>query len=154
MSKQIEIRPATKSDLAYVGENLRLADFEEYVMSTGRHPAKRFARSLDGVPDLLCGTVNGRPACIFGCYAGRPWFLGTEDIEGPQVGLVMAKEGRKLFRQWASEQPDGTLSNEVYDDNVLHKRYIELLGCTLSDRTITKGPLGGIFRPFTFTYKA
>jgi hypothetical protein len=152
VSKHIEIRPAKTADLLYVGKNLRQADFEEFVMSTGRHPAKRFARELRGYDDLLCGTADGIPAAIFGCHwgnpGGAPWFLGTEDIEGPQVGRLMVREGRKLFKQWA--QIFGTLSNAVYDENHLHKRYIELLGAELSDTVHYVGPFNAPFRKFTF----
>lgn len=152
MSKHLEIRPAKTADLLYVGKNLRQADFEEFVMVTGRHPAKAFARDLRGYDDLLCGVCDGRPAAIFGCHWGRsggaPWFLGTEDIEGPQVGRFMIREGRRLFAEWA--KIFGTLSNTVYDQNHLHKRYIQLLGAELSDSTETLGPFDEPFRQFTY----
>lgn len=153
MSKRIEIRPASRADILYVGKNLRQADFEEFVMLTGRHPAKRFARDLEGYDDLWCGVVDGKPAAIFGCHwgnnsGGAPWFLGTEDIEGPQVGLFMVREGRALFKYWATIF--GELSNSVYDDNHLHKRYIQLLGAELSDTVELMGPFNAPFRKFTY----
>lgn len=148
----IEIRPATTGDLLYVGNNLRAADFEEYLMSTGRHPRSNFAKSLQGFDDLLCGTADGTPACIFGCHRGGqggvPWFMGTEAIEGLAVARTMVREGRRLFKQWTTLF--GPLGNYVYASNELHIKYIKAIGCTLGEPT-RWGAQNLEYLPFTYS---
>ena len=149
----IEIRPATTADVIYVGKNLRPADFEEYIFSTGRHPAKAFAKSLRGYDDLHCGTSDGVPAAIFGCHwgdhsGGTPWFMGTEAIEGLAVARLMVTHGRKLFANWA--KTFGPLRHHVYAENKLHIRYIRALGCTFGE-PVERGPFNQQFIPFTYS---
>jgi len=151
VSKQIEVRSALVTDLVYVGDNLREADFEEYVMSTGRHPSITFAKELYNIEGLRCGVVDGKPAAIFGCYKRHPWFLGTSAIEGVQVGMAMRRIGNVLFPEWYQER--GELSNYVLDTNELHKKYIKSLGATLSDKAETRGPFNALFRKFTYNMK-
>lgn len=148
----IEIRPATDSDLAYVGSNLRAADFGEFVMSSGRDPRLAFARRAKGSADLSCGVVDGTPACIFGVMPqdgwASPWFMGTDQIEGPAVARAMLTVGRKLFSKWVAEY--GHLENSVYDHNELHKKYIRALGCELAPEPIIWGLQQAPMRTFTY----
>jgi len=150
---KIEIRPATPSDIKYVGDNLCKADFEEFVMTTGRHPSKAFANLTRDTTDMQCGLLNGKPACIFGVVpmpdgTGSPWLLGTDDIAGPAVARVLLTYGREQFARWAETY--GTLSNWVYDRNTLHKKYIALLGATLDDDVMEIGWQRTPLRNFTY----
>ena len=149
---KIEIRPASRSDLDYVGANLRAADFEEFIMSSGRDPRLAFSRRAQGSHDLSCGLVDGTPACIFGVMPqdgwAAPWFMGTDKIEGRAVARLMLTHGRELLDKWADEF--GFLENSVYDRNTLHKKYIKALGCTLAPEVISWGLQEAPMRTFTY----
>jgi hypothetical protein len=150
---KIEIRPATTSDVKYVGDNLCKADFEEFVMTTGRHPSLAFALLTRDTTDMQCGLLNGKPACIFGVVpmpdgTGSPWLLGTDDIAGPAVARALLTHGREQFARWAETY--GTLENWVHDPNDLHKKYIALLGATLDDDVMEIGWQRTPLRKFTY----
>lgn len=134
-----------------VEENLRPADFEEFVMSTGRHPRGVFRQGVADAYEAHCGLVDGRPACVFGLsFDGdtpAPWFMGTPAIEGRDVTRVMLREGRRLFRSWAKKF--GPLRHWAYAKNDLHIRYIEALGCEVKPPA-PRGPLLAPFREFTY----
>lgn len=131
----IEIKPPTDADIQYVAENLRGPDKVEFTASTGRSPEKAFKRSARLSDELHCAYIDGVPVAVFGLthLTGRsaPWFMGTDALEGAQVAKAMLVEGRKFFKQWASQY--GVLSNHAHSDNELHLKYIRALGCDLLD---------------------
>lgn len=149
MSK-ITFGPATLEALKYIEANLRKADCDEFVYSTGRDPKGLFARCtpLEG---SIIGYVDGRPACVFGCEDmeshGAPWLMGTADLQGRAVARALVKYGRRQFREWARKF--GTLRNYAFAFNDLHIRYIKALGCEVSAPQ-PYGPLSGPFREFTY----
>ena len=151
MSK-IEFRTASSADLEYVANNLRDADVEELVVSSGRRPPEAFDERAKVSVDVQCGVVDGRPACIFGVYphdgVGSPWFMGTEDIESVAVARAMRVYGKGLFEKWADEY--GTLRSWVYDKNTFRKEFFESMGATMDDITLEIGLQKAPMRRFTF----
>jgi hypothetical protein len=145
---KITIRKASEADVAFVEENLRPADFEEYVMGNGVHPRMRFRQSAMMSEELYVGLVDGLPACVYGVTSGgNPWMMGTAAIEGRTAARLLVKHGRKEFSRWASKY--GQLRNHVYAKNALHIRYIKALGCEVHPPQ-PHGALGAPFREFTF----
>lgn len=144
--------PASLDNAAVVESNLRPADFEEFVMSTGRNPKGLFRLGVTTAQQSYCGTVDGVPACIYGVTldhdgVASPWFMGTPLIEGMAVAKAMLVYGRMLFRDWYDEF--GPLRHYAYAKNELHIRYIEALGCEIKP-SAPRGPFNAPFREFTY----
>ena len=151
MSKITVNTDPSRGDVAFVSDNLRKADFEEFVMATGRHPLGLLANRA-----LACGAhvaeMDGIPVAVFGCVpqgsTGAPWMLGTDRIAGFEAARALLEIGRDCFNKWAAEYPEG-LRHRAYASNALHLRYIRALGAEL-DEPQPFGPSGALFREFTY----
>jgi hypothetical protein len=151
VSSPYTVRPATYADIEFVAQRLRELDREEFVAATGRSPARIMADMIPDTADVWCGLVNEVPAAIYGLdvtpEGAVPWMVGTPDLEGVVFGRWLLRFGRKLFAEWAAKH--GTLSNHAYAKNVLHIKFIRLLGCEVGDPE----PHGALRLPFRkFTY--
>jgi hypothetical protein len=150
LAPRITVRRATLADAIYIEENLRPADFEEFVMARGRSPRQLFRISATK-PGTMVGLLDDVPACVYGVFPFEdfavPWMMGTSAIEGRAIGRILIRHGRKLFAEWAARY--GTLRNYVYARNALHIRYIKALGCKLMPPE-PAGAIGAPFREFTY----
>lgn len=127
--------------------NLRPADYEEVVASTGRHPE---ALAFDLPFNSRVALLKGEPVALFGlghdADGAHPWLLCTPGIQTAPVGRFMVEYGRNQLRRWY--QMYGILTNVVYTKNTAHIRFIKALGCFLG-KTERRGPL---LLPFTEFY--
>ena len=141
-----------REEIEYISDNLRAADFEEFVMATGRHPYGLLVKRAMASEGTMIAMVDGRPAAVFGCVpqgrTGAPWMLGTADITGYAAARACVEVGRELFYYWARDYPDG-LRHRAYADNPVHRRYIRALGCEI-DEPKPYGPMGAKFREFSY----
>ena len=142
----------TREELEYISDNLRAADFEEFVMATGRHPNGLLVARAMASTWTMIAKRDGRPAAVFGCVkqgrTGAPWMLGTDDINGFDAARQLLGVGKLLFDTWARTYPDG-LKHRAYAANPLHLRYIAALGCEIDDPK-PYGPLRAQFREFRY----
>lgn len=149
MSK-ITFGPARREDIWTIEENLRPADIEEFIYSTGRSHRKHFSAATP-LQGTIIGYVDEEPAAVFGCVQmegyGAPWLMGTNALAGPAVARALLKYGRRQFREWAGQY--GLLKNHAYAHNKLHLKYIKALGCEVSAPQ-PYGPLNGAFVEFTY----
>jgi hypothetical protein len=140
----------TREEIGYISDNLRLADFEEFVMATGRHPRGLLVSRAMASKGTMIAKRDGRPAAVFGCVpqgrTGAPWLLGTDDIVGFDAARALVTTGSLLFEQWSQDYPDG-LRHRAYATNKVHLRYLKALGCRI-DEPKPYGPLGAMFREF------
>jgi hypothetical protein len=147
----ITFHPAVREDIEYISANLREADFEEFVMATGRHPHGLLVKRALASAGTMVAKRDGRPAAVFGCVpqgdTGAPWLMGTPDIEGFDAARKLIETGRSLLDSWAQLYPGG-LKHRAYAGNPVHIRYLVALGCQLSDPK-PYGPLSGLFREFS-----
>jgi hypothetical protein len=146
MSK-ITYQPATRASVRHIAQRLRSADFEEYVMATGRNPVFHLVDAAMDCPGATVALKDGTPIAVLGCYDASPWLLGTDGIEGLAAGKALLRDGSLAMEQWAAEQ--GPLSHYAYAANTLHIRYLEALGCRV-DPPAPRGPFNADFRRFTY----
>lgn len=141
-----------QEDIKYIADNLRAADFEEFVAATGRHPSRLLVKRAMASKGTMVAKRDGRPAAVFGCVpqgrTGAPWMMGTDDIVGFPAARALLTMGSLLFEQWAQDYPDG-LRHRAFASNSVHLRYIEALGCKLEEPK-PYGPLGAMFREFSY----
>jgi hypothetical protein len=147
----ITIHTATREDVEHISDNLRLADFEEFVCATGRHPHGLLVnRAL--ASGAYVARIDGVPAAVYGCVpqgrTGAPWLLGTDAIQGFAAAKALVVIGQLLFPMWARQYPDG-LRHRASAANPLHLRYIAALGCTI-DPPKPHGPMLALFREFHY----
>jgi hypothetical protein len=142
----------SREDIKYIADNLRVADFEEFVAATGRHPSRLLVKRALASEGAMIAKRGGRPAAVFGCVpqgrTGAPWMMGTDDIVGFPAARALLTMGSLLFEQWAQDYPDG-LRHRAFASNSVHLRYIEALGCKLEEPK-PYGPLGAMFREFSY----
>ena len=148
----ISFQAPTKAALDYISENLRLADFEEYVMATGRHPYGLFAKRALAATVCLVAYRDGVPAAVLGytdCGDHRaPWMMGTDQIEGHAVARFLLEFGRPLVRSRAQEGKP--LRHRVYAENEVHIKFIKMLGFEVDETSHHYGPLAAQFKEFRY----
>ena len=128
--------------------NLRLADYEEVLASTGRHPE---VLAFDLPFNSYVALLKEEPVALYGlghdADGAHPWLLCTPGIKTAAVGRFMVEYGRQLLATWSARY--GTLTNVVYTKNTAHIRFIKALGCTLG-KTERRGPLLQHFTEFSY----
>lgn len=144
----IKIERADHKLALKVLSNLRQADYDEVVASTGRQPE---VLAFDLPFNSRVALLKDEPVALFGlgldAEGAHPWLLCTPGIKTAPVGRFMVEYGRGLLAQWAARY--GTLTNVVYTKNTAHIRFIKALGCTLG-KTERRGPLLQHFTEFSY----
>lgn len=99
-----QVRAATRDDVAFLRDKLRLSDQLEILASSGLEPGEALARSFELSSSVWTGTIHGAPFVMFGVAApsimsatGAPWLLGTDDVE--REGHAVAKRSRHYVRE-------------------------------------------------------
>lgn len=144
----IKIELADHKSALSVLSNLRQADYDEVVASTGRYPE---ALAFNLPFRTRVASINGTPLALFGlgldAEGAHPWLLCTPALRGPALGRAAVLYGRSLLAEYADRY--GTLTNVVYTKNTAHVRFIKALGCTLG-KTQRRGPLLLHFTEFSY----
>lgn len=147
----ITVTAATRRDLEFISDNLRPADFEEFLSASGRHPFKVFARRVLALPGSLVALMDGEPIAAFGIFEDgdhwSPWLMGTDKLATFSAAKAMLLLGRTYLAHWYDQY--GELKHHVYAKNTLHIRYLEALGCKIGDPQ-PFGPFGAQFKEFRY----
>lgn len=145
----VTLHPPTPYDLAYISRNMRAPDRAECIAS-GADPETIIFSSSAMSTHLLCASVGGEPACVFGLVPlsilsgiGCPWLLGTD--------LVYAN-GRALIRGTRAYIPEmlrayPCVMNHVHARNEVAVRWLHHMGFTLQPAK-EHGPYGELFHLF------
>ena len=105
---EVEIRPATLADVRYVASNLRDSDRAE-IEALGLRPSFGVRSSFEESDEVYTGTVDGKPAMIFGVGGAMLsdetsiWALGTPLCD--KVPVSMVRLGRKVVRAFLESYP-------------------------------------------------
>lgn len=143
----IIIRRADRAGLRYIAQNLRTADFYEFVFAAGRSPVWAFADAAERCPNAQIAEQDGVPIAAFGCSNAAPWMMGTVGMEGALSALPFVRLASLYLETCAVEQ--GPLRHRVLAANTAHVRFLRAVGCSLA-APAPHGPFGALFREFTF----
>lgn len=154
-------KEATEEDIAFIAANLRRADFEEYVMATGRSPVQTIHETIVATDGARLGILDGEPVCLFGVTplnptwgpndgGAAPWMLGTDGLTKPGAKRHIVRYGRQFVRGCAAMW--GWVYHRVYAKNEAHVRFLEGIGCRIGPAK-PFGPFGAPFREFTYGLK-
>jgi hypothetical protein len=136
LAARIEIVPATLEHARYVAANLREADREEVMASTGWSPERALAESLSSSSNAWTGLADDAPVCIFGVAGetllsrtGFPWMLGTDGVATYQRQFL--RRNRPLVQIMLSMFP--YLVNYVDQRNTVAIRWLKWLGFKMGE---------------------
>lgn len=135
----VQITGVTDDAVAYVANNMRLADVAEVWALNRLSPRVALETSVAVTTYSCAAYVDGRPAAIFGVYGhllgdtGVPWLLGTDEVvKGARALLTHTKPF--LRHQLMSYRK---LENDVHAENRLAIRYLRWAGFTLEEPHVT-----------------
>lgn len=146
----VEVIKADKAHLRFLADNMREADINELMASSGLTPYIALCRSLELSSHACTVTVDGSPALIFGVCpvsilggVGTPWLLGTPDI------LKIKKRFIKECHSYVSDMNRlyPHLINRVDVRNTVSIKWLIWLGFTLKP-ALPIGINGELFYPF------
>lgn len=147
---RVEIIPATADHIEHIREMVRPADRREFAaLAMSQGLALRL--SLRSALAAWTGTVNGVPVCMFGVSPGefgegRPWMIGTKDLEEPLVATIFLRRCRAQLNQMLQIRP--VLVNYVSAENTLAIEWLAWLGFII-ETPIPWGPRGALFHRFS-----
>lgn len=128
---KVIVKRATKEDLQYVIDNIRIADLEELESASGKPYQETLKTILDTCDDCWAGFVNGDLVAIFGIYVksslsgyGIPWLISTKNIENHAKTFL--KYCKPVFKKMCKNID--VLVNYVHDRNKMAKTWLEWLG--------------------------
>lgn len=88
MVADVRIRPAEPGDCDALAANLRAADHDEILASSGEAPLYIIRESVKQTPKTYTVFIDGELACLFGMAPlgllgrqGAPWLLGTPVLD-------------------------------------------------------------------------
>lgn len=145
----IDYRPPTADDIAFVADRMRAGDVLECsAVDPTMTPLTSLSNSVMASTSSFTVLVDGQPVAIFGfIYEGtlgaEIWLLGTDHLE--RLPREAVTEGRRILDGWADEF--GLLHNFVDDRNTRAKRWLRAVGCDFGG-TRPVGPDGVPFRYF------
>lgn len=126
----IQVRPATREDVAYIADHLRAADHAELIAAGYEDPAQAVRDAFDHTDWLHVAVVDGFPAVIWGVSKtdeegiGSPWMLATDAILAIRAEFLAGCRG-EVDRMRAGYR---LLFNQVHKDNDVSIRWLSRLG--------------------------
>lgn len=155
----ITVRPATPDDVKSIARRLRLEDAREIETVSGEacdtalpplalasreSYTMRFnkGRAIDRDPSVLFGIRDD--SCRPGY--GVMWLVATPEVKRAPISLL--RECQHWLDAWCRHYPQG-VHNLVDTRNDTHIRWLQVLGCVLSDQTID---INGV--PFRYAWAA
>lgn len=146
---RIGVIPARLEHIPAVADAMRPADRDEVWASSLLLPDRALSGSLASSALAWTGTVDGRPACMFGVApwpaagTAAPWLLGTAEVEANATAFL--RRNRPYVAQMSATYP--LLRNWVDARNRLSIRWLRWLGFTILPAE-PHGPFGVPFHPF------
>lgn len=146
-----EVRPAEIGDIPLIAHNMRQVDRDEVRASHGVSPLAALSNSFRASDEVLTGTVDGVPVCMFGVSprtltvgGGIPWMLATPEIETVSIKLL------RTSKRWVDAKLSeyGVLTNYVDARNETSIRWLQWLGFSFSPAA-PYGVAGLPFHKFT-----
>lgn len=131
MAHKPAIIPALPEHVAHIAANVRLDDRRELeLLSLSPDRALRF--SLRSSLSAWTGTVDDVPVCMFGVSPGelgegRPWMIGTEDLD--RFAVIFLRRCRGQVERMLDLKP--VLANYISVDNLRAIQWLTWLGFTL-----------------------
>lgn len=146
----VDLRPAAAADVATLARELRAADRDELLASTGSDDVRAIVADSvrRSVAPLAAVDPDGRLIALFGhapvgtilTPLAAPWLLGT-DLVSRNAGILI-KLSREYVALWREHFP--LLVNFVDARNRASIRYLKRVGFTLDD----PAPHGALGLPF------
>lgn len=130
----IEVREATIEDAEFVGANLREADRQEGMISTGKDPVQVVVDSLKASAQsyTVVNSRTGNPCAIFGATPdqnytnlGIAWMLCTPEVS--RVSKAIIESAREWIEYLSQDYPNG-LQALAWSGNHLHIRWCRRFG--------------------------
>jgi len=151
---KVEVVPAHAGHIHHLAVNMRADDRREIWAAGCMLPRESLEMSLERSRIAWTGLVDGVPVCMFGVAAevgilpvGRPWLLGTDDIEKHQRAFL--RRNRQKVAEMLSMYP--LLVNYVDARNKASIKWLQWLGFTVDENTIPVGVNQVPFRRFEMT---
>ena len=143
----IKVRTANHGDIARMAPHVREADRQELWAIGYMTPEKALTEGLRMSKFAYTGTVDGRPAVMFGVCdgavlggLGNVWLIGTDEIE--QNALTFLYESPKYLRKMQKRYE--MLTNYIDARNKVAIRWLRWLGFSFDDAE----PMGPFKVPF------
>lgn len=148
----LTVRPATQTDALWLGCNLREEDRREVETATGMAAEAVVPASLYHSRECYTmrrpdsdGRIADMPCMIFGVHedpresgVGVVWMLCSDAIR--TAALSILREASYWLDAWAMRYPNG-LHNLVDKRNILHLRWLQLMGFTFHGEHEVNGQL-------------
>lgn len=143
-----EIIEALPEHIAAIASSVRPEDARE-LASLFLTPERALRISLRSALAAWTGTVDGVPVCMFGVcpgemMEGRPWMIGTVDLE--KYAVIFLRRCRLQVERMLEIRP--VLVNYVASENARAIEWLEWLGFTI-ETPIPWGPRGALFHRFS-----
>ncbi|BCS54783.1 hypothetical protein [Geobacter sp. SVR] len=141
------IIPALPEHVRCIAANMRPADVAE-IRALAWEPESALRISLRTSLAAWTGTVDGVPVCMFGVCdgemgEGRPWMIGTADLE--RYAVIFLRRCRKQVERMLDIRP--VLANYVSVDNNRAIQWLTWLGFTI-DAPLPWGARRQLFHRF------
>jgi len=153
---RVQIREViTPQDLDYLADNLREGDRLEMLAYNGMEPREGLQYCVDNNDEVWVACVEGVPCCLFGLQeqmfeddeensSAVIWALGTDLLF--QHKKLMALISRKVIRDWLNRYD--VLFNYIWEENEVHRNWLERMGFTVLPDTFIKSEMGEKFLLF------
>lgn len=150
------VRPSVLLDAYALGPRLRPDDQAELDACSGSDPCEILAHGF--LHGRVCLTLerDGRPIAMFGTVdhpdhcSGIIWLLGSPEIE--DVARPFIRASRRFLQALAA--PYNYVTNVLDERNLLHRRWLQWMGCTEVCRHENYGRRGEPFIEFVFSLPA
>ena len=130
----LQIREYLEGDLDYLSNNLRDIDRKELVALFDTEVKEGLEYSINETDDLWVVTHKQIPCMIFGisdrteegecAKSGLIWAVGTNEVYKHKTALH--EISKNVINHWFKEYD--VLFNYIWEDNKLHKKWLEKLG--------------------------
>jgi hypothetical protein len=145
-----QIVPATQEHVAAMLPNVRQADRDEVLASSGLPMDQVLGKCVSLSEMSWAGLIDGQVACLFGVRGlsmlsidGVPWMIATDLIEAHAKPFL--RRSGKVVQVMLDRYPH--LANFVDVRNTKAKQWLEWLGFTLHE-PVPHGPYQMPFHPF------
>jgi len=141
---------AKEEHIPYIANNIRESDKQEIWDMVLLKPTEALRKSLE--MSLLCctGLANGIPVCMFGVAdtsrlfkgeVGRPWLIGTKDIDRCATAFLRRSKG--MVKQMLNSY--NKLENYVEETNTRSIEWLTWMGFQFDEKP---EPMGLFKKPF------
>ena len=147
----LKVIPSGPAHAGSLAPQLREADVHELRAGSGETPAEALTRGLGASSECWSVLADGEIIAMFGVCpvqegAAAIWLLGSDEIQTHY--REFARHSRGWFAFLAEKY--GLLFNLVHPENHLHLRWLQWVGCEVSDQLTSHPVSGAPFIPFVY----